>query len=264
MVFICPDDLIALAHQLSDLARPIANHYFRNDSLVVESKEAHDPVTIADRQIEETWREIILIQRPDDAIWGEEFGRHNEDADYTWIFDPIDGTKAFTLGRATYGTMVGLHHKQHGFILGVVDQPTLGLRWSAARGHGAQLNGKKLSSTSPALLSDVRIAFTNPLRLTPDLKDLYISLADDIAFFTYGGDVMNYVGLADGSLHAYFDSTQKIYDIAAAIPIIEEAGGKITHKDGSPIELTLQHTILAASSPKLHAEILSRYHEATE
>lgn len=259
MSFSCPEDLIALAVALSDAARPIASRYFRSDELQLEDKPDHSPVTIADRMIEESWRNTIMAQRPQDAIWGEEYGRHQPDAELTWIFDPIDGTKAFTLGRATFGTMIGLHHRQHGFILGVVDQPILGLRWIGAKGKGATLNGRPLQAKAPAKLADVRLAFTNPMRLTPDLKKLYDDLFGQTAFFTYGGDCMNYVGIADGSLHVNFDSIQKIYDIAAAIPIIEEAGGKITHKDGGEIGLTLEHTILAACSPELHGQMLDRY-----
>jgi inositol-phosphate phosphatase / L-galactose 1-phosphate phosphatase / histidinol-phosphatase len=258
MSFLCPEDLIALAHELADEAHPIAQFYFRNDKLIVENKSDQSPVTIADRLIEEKWREIIMERRPQDAIWGEEFGRHNEEAEYTWIVDPIDGTKAFTLGRATFGCMIGLHHKTQGFILGIVDQPTLNLRWFGARGHGSSLNGKKLRASAPEKFEDIRMSFTNPLRLTPDLRALHDTLGEETSFIAYGGDCLNYVGLADGALHVYFDSTQKIYDIAAAIPIIEEAGGKITHKDGTPIDLTWDHTILAACTVELHDDILAR------
>lgn len=259
MSFVCPDDLIALAVRLSDAARPIATHYFRNDDLLVEDKEDHSPVTIADRLIEETWREILLTERPNDALWGEEYGRHNQDADWTWIMDPIDGTKAFTMGRATFGTMLGLHHRVHGFVLGIVDQPVLNLRWMGAKGRGATINGKPLQAKTLDGLHQVRIAFTNPLRLTPDLNLLLDDLTGAVSFIAYGGDCMNYVGLSDGSVHLNFDSKQKIYDIAAAIPIIEEVGGIITHKDGSPIELELEHTILAAANAELHEQILARY-----
>lgn len=261
MGFVCPDALIALAYQLSDVARPIVTHYFRNDQLLVEDKSDETPVTVADRLIEQTWREMIQSQRPQDAIWGEEYGRHNPDADWTWIVDPIDGTKAFTLGRATFGTMVGLHHREHGFVLGIVDQPVLNLRWVGIKGQGATLNGKPLKTAMPVQFKDIRLSFTNPLRLTPDLRALHDDLLGRAGFFTYGGDCFNYVGIADSSLHLYFDSTQKIYDIAAAIPIIEEAGGKITHKDGTPIDLVWDHTVLAACTPELHEIILQRYQE---
>lgn len=258
MAFICPAEFTVLAEKLADAARPIVQRYFRSDMLVVEQKKLHDPVTMADRKIEELWRNMIADTRPQDGIWGEEFGRSNEDAEWTWILDPIDGTKAFTLGRPTFGCMIGLHHTQHGFVAGVVDQPIIQYRWTGARGCGATLNGNVLK-THAVMMHDARIALTNPFRFTPEVKRLKDMLQNEIGYYAYGGDCMNYMGLADGGVHAMFDSMQKIYDIAAAIPIIEEAGGVITHLDGSPIDFVADHTIMAAHTPELHVQLLQRY-----
>lgn len=260
MAFTCPQEFIDLAHTLADAARPIALHYFRSNSLTVDDKGGELPVvTIADREIEETWRNLIHKHRPQDAIWGEEYGRENEQSELTWIFDPIDGTLPFTMGRATFGHMIGLHHREHGFIAGIVDQSVVGMRWVGILNGGATLNGKTLRTRQPAGLHDVRISMVNPLRLTPDLRALHDQLLPKTRFISYGGDCMNYVGIADGSLHVNFDSQQKIYDIAAAIPIIREAGGVITHKDGNPIELTADHTVMTACTPELHAQVLEMY-----
>jgi len=260
MDFICPQEFIDLAHLLADEAQPIARHYFRNEDMQVEIKSAHDPVTIADREIEQKWRKIIQSKRPQDGIWGEEFGRINPDAELTWIFDPIDGTKVFTLGRATFGCMIGLHHKQHGFILGLIDQPIVNLRWFGAKGCGATLNGKKLQTKAPASAANMRSSVNNLFRLPPALKTLHDELKKEIHFVAAGGDCMNYAGIADGALHYYFDCNQQIFDIAAAIPIIEEAGGIITNIDGSAIEVKDgDYTVLGACTPQLHAELLTRY-----
>ncbi len=254
----CPAELIAFAHQLADMARPVALQYFRQVDLFVEQKQAHDPVTIADRTIEKMWRDAVQTTYPDHGIWGEEFGRHQMDAEWTWILDPIDGTKAYTLGRPTFGCLIGLYHKTHGFVAGIVDQPIVQWRWVGVRGEGATFNGRPLQ-THDVAFSDVRIALTNPMRLSPELKELRRRLNRDIGYMAYGGDCMNFTGLADGSVHALFDSVQKIYDIAAIIPIIEEAGGIITHIDGSPIDFSEDHTIMAAHTPALHKELLHRY-----
>jgi inositol-phosphate phosphatase/L-galactose 1-phosphate phosphatase/histidinol-phosphatase len=228
--------------------------------MAVEIKSAHDPVTIADREIEQKWREIILAQRPNDGIWGEEFGRTNEDSELTWIFDPIDGTKVFTLGRATFGCMIGLHHKQHGFILGIIDQPIVNLRWGGAKGRGATLNGKKLEVKKSVAFDHMRSSVNNLFRLSAPLKKLHDQLRKEVHFIAAGGDCMNYAGIADSALHYYFDCSQQIFDIAAAIPIIEEAGGKITNIDGSKIEMAdADYTVLAACTPELHQDILSRF-----
>jgi inositol-phosphate phosphatase/L-galactose 1-phosphate phosphatase/histidinol-phosphatase len=258
MAFVCPSELIDLAHVLADAGQPIARKYFRNDDMAIEIKSAHDPVTIADREIEKEWRRIIAEKRPKDGIWGEEFGRSNEKSEWTWIFDPIDGTKVFTLGRATFGCMIGLHHKQHGFILGLIDQPIVNLRWFGAKGCGATLNGKKLQTKTP-LYTVIRSSINNLSRLPDALKILNEQMKREVHFIAAGGDCMNYAGLADGSIHYYFDTDQMIYDIAAAIPIIEEAGGKLTNLDGSAIELTLEHKVIGACTSELYDDVLSRY-----
>ena len=97
--FTCPPEFITLAQQLVDAARPIARHYFRNDALVVKQKTPHDPVTIADREIESKWRSLIQQHRPSDAIWGEEYGHENQDAEWCWILDsPSTAPKLLRLG----------------------------------------------------------------------------------------------------------------------------------------------------------------------
>ena len=260
MHFVCPDELVALAHQLSDIARPIAAHYFRNDDLVVELKSAHDPVTIADRLIEEKWREIIMARRPQDGIWGEEYGRHNIDAELTWIFDPIDGTKIFTLGRATFGTLIGLYHRTHGFILGVIDQPIVGLRWVGAKNCGATLNGKKLGSKETPDISHWRSSINNLPRLPAELQALNDQLRNEVHFISFGGDCMNYAGLADGALHYYFDNQQQIFDFAAVIPILNETGGVLTQIDGSPIGMEEKYyTVLGGATKEIHEQVLAKY-----
>lgn len=260
----CPTDFITFAHLLADRARPVAMQYFRQDNLHVEQKQAHDPVTIADRSIEKIWRDLIQEHYPDHGIWGEEFGRHQNDAEWVWILDPIDGTKAFTLGRPTFGCLIGLYHQTRGFVAGIVDQPVLSWRWVGVQGQGASFTGPQFGTralkTQNVTMRDVRVALTNPLRLSAKLKQFRQKLGRDIGYQAYGGDCMNYTGLADGGVHAMFDSVQKIYDIAAIIPIIREAGGVITHLDGSAIDFSEDHTIMAAHTPELHDELLRRYH----
>lgn len=260
---ICPTSFIDFAHTLADLARPIALQYFRQNDLYIEQKRAHDPVTFADRTIEKIWRDLIQDTFPEHGIWGEEFGQYQTDAEWVWILDPIDGTKAFTLGRPTFGCLIGLYHKTHGFVAGIVDQPIVQWRWVGVIGKGATFTapntGTRILRTKNIALQDIRVALTNPMRFSAPLKQFRQKLNKDIGYMAYGGDCMNYTGLADGSAHALFDSMQKIYDIAAIIPIIREAGGVVTHLDGSPIDFSEDHTIMAAHTPELHSELLQRY-----
>lgn len=261
MAFSCPDDVTALAHRLADAARVEAMRVFRSPDLHVDIKDDHSPVTIADRGIETLWRTMIAEEFPEHGLWGEEFPRTNIESEWQWIMDPIDGTKAFALGRASFGCLLGLHHATHGFILGVVDQPVLQWRWWAARGHGAFFNEQKLSRTKAISMEEARLVLTDPMRHNESLRRLHEMLAGIVAMRAYGGDCLNYTGLADGSMHVTFDSYQNIYDIAAVIPLIEETGGVITHLDGTPIDLEQEHDVLAASTPGLHETVLKMYRD---
>ena len=134
------------------------------------------------------------------------------------------------------------------------------MRWIGARNQGTQLNGRSIKTKNIPLLQS-RGAVTNPMRFSPRLQQFEKRLAAETAFIYAGGECMNFTGIADGSLHFHFDPDQKIYDIAATIPIITEAGGVITHIDGSPIDFAYDHTILAAATPALHAQILEMYQQ---
>src|SRR4030067_284444 len=90
-----------LAYQSGEIIK----RYFRT-GINVESKSDLSPVTIADKKSEEVMREIIMKEFPGHGILGEEFGVHNEGAEYQWILDPIDGTKSFICGAITFGTLI--------------------------------------------------------------------------------------------------------------------------------------------------------------
>ncbi len=101
----CPEEWIALAHRLADIARPIAQQYFRTP-LDIVSKADDSPVTIADRSIEAAMRAEIERTFPDHGILGEEYGSTRLDGPAVWVLDPIDGTKAFISGMPLFGTLI--------------------------------------------------------------------------------------------------------------------------------------------------------------
>jgi inositol-phosphate phosphatase/L-galactose 1-phosphate phosphatase/histidinol-phosphatase len=100
-------EFLTLANGLADLSGKIALKYFRQPFEVI-SKADESPVTIADRSIEEAIRTAIEKARPEDGIYGEEFGIKPSKNGLTWVIDPIDGTKSFVIGRATFGTLIAL------------------------------------------------------------------------------------------------------------------------------------------------------------
>ena len=124
-------DLIGLATQLADLARPIVAQYFRS-GVVVDIKSDESPVTKADREVEAAIRTALQELRPDDGFFGEESGASPSKNGLTWVIDPIDGTKAFICGKPIFGTLIALLENDVP-ILGIVDQPITNERWLGAR-----------------------------------------------------------------------------------------------------------------------------------
>src|SRR3954468_20847748 len=145
-----PAELVALTHSLADAARPIVAQYFRTP-FTIDDKSDRSPVTIADREAETAMRAILAKQVPEHGIYGEEHGVERPDAEYVWVLDPIDGTKAFITGLPIFGTLIALLHYGKP-VLGVIDQPILGERWLGVSGERSTFNGKPIQArTCPDL-----------------------------------------------------------------------------------------------------------------
>ena len=120
---ICMNEFKRFSKLLADESGKIIKKYFRTN-LAIDSKLDDSPVTIADKTAEEVMRNLIMKEFPDHGILGEEFGKHNEGAEYQWVLDPIDGTKSFICGAQSFGTLIALL-KNGEPILGVINQPVL-------------------------------------------------------------------------------------------------------------------------------------------
>ena len=116
-----PDRFIGLANELADAARPIAARYFRTQ-VAIDDKTDNSPVTIADREAETAMRDLLTRHVPEHGVFGEEHGAVRTDAEYVWVLDPIDGTKAFITGLPIFGTLIALLHRGKP-VLGIIDQP---------------------------------------------------------------------------------------------------------------------------------------------
>src|SRR5258707_7214379 len=127
-----PAELVARAPRVADAARPIAARYFRTQ-VTVDDKTDASRVTIADREAETAMRTLLTEHVPHHGVFGEEHGAVRTDADYVWVLDPIDGTKAFITGLPIFGTLVALLHRGKP-VLGLIDQPILKERWLAIDG----------------------------------------------------------------------------------------------------------------------------------
>jgi histidinol-phosphatase len=232
------DDDLILALQLADAADALSSDRFRALDLQVSTKADRSFVTDADRAVERAIRTLVEKNRPDDSFYGEEYGTAG-DAARQWIIDPIDGTSNFLRGVPVWGTLVGL--AVDGVpVVGVVSAPALGKRWWAATGSGAWLQDagaeprrirvSQVDALADASLSFQSIAQWDDAGYLQPLIELTRAVWRDRAY----GDMWSYMLLAEGLLEITGEFDVKPYDLAALIPIVEEAGGRFTSIDGEP------------------------------
>lgn len=254
-----PLSYIELAEKLADIARPIVTNYFRSDIKILD-KENLTPVTAADREAETAIRIVLESEYPEHGILGEEFGSHNLDAEYVWIIDPIDGTKAFVTGKPLFGTLIALC-KNGSPVLGIIDQPILKERWIGAIGHPTTHNGNLISTRACKRIGDAWLSATSPDMFKGKHETAFKQLAGKVKFPLYGGDCYSYGLLASGFSDIICEATMQPYDYCALVPIIEGAGGKISNWAGEPLKISSDGTVLATGDAILHEiaiEILSQ------
>lgn len=226
--------------------------YFANPKLEVEWKPDQTPVTYADRKAEEILRMLIAREFPNHGIVGEEYGTQNEDAEYVWVLDPIDGTRSFTAGCPLFGTLICLC--QHGEpIWGAINLPVLD-RLFLGDNHHAWCNDHEVK-----------------LRETPDLKDCFLlttdpkgpfarhnvpgwnALLEATGQFRSWGDCFGYTLLADGAADIMCDPILNLWDIAALIPVVRGAGAVATDWQGN--DPTMGDSLVVAH-PRHHDRII--------
>ncbi len=242
-----------LALKLADAADEISLSRFRALNLKIESKPDSSYVTDADRSVEERLRAILLRHRPEDAIIGEEFGTEGS-SNRTWIIDPIDGTANYLRGIPIWASLIALRVGGR-FETSVVSAPALSRRWWAQLGSGAftsEFDGKTrtLGVSKVRELAESSMSY-NSLQLWDQAGKLdeLVSLSRKIWRTRAFGDFLSYMYLAEGSLEAVSEHDLKLYDIAALVPIVEEAGGRFTALGGP---LTEQSSSVLATNSLLH------------
>ena len=239
--------LLAFAESLADFARPIARAHFRSLASV-DRKQDKTPVTAADRAIERALRERIAAAFPEHGVFGEEEGPDRPDAEFLWVLDPIDGTKAFASGNPLFGTLIGLMHRSAP-VLGVLDAAALGERWSAARGLGATHDGRAIHTRPARPLADAVLYCTTPDPLADHAG--FQRLRNQVQWTSYGGDCIAYALVAMGGADLVIDRGLKPYDWCALVPILAEAGGVLCDWNGRPMTLASDGDVLVASNRAL-------------
>ena len=229
------DDL-RLAHLLADDADSISSDRFKALDLHVMTKPDLTPVTDADRAVEESIRRTLARARSRDAVTGEEQGTTGTAA-RRWIIDPIDGTKNYVRGVPVWATLIALAVENE-VVMSVVSAPQLGRRWWAAKGEGSW-TGKSLLKSTRNQVSDVRRLEDASLSYSSfrgwedrGRLDDFMALARRCWRTRAYGDFWSYMLVAEGAVDIAAEPELELYDMAALVPIVAEAGGTFTSLDG--------------------------------
>lgn len=244
------------ATALAKRAGAFARDYFqRIDTLTIESKGHQDMVSEADRDTETLVRDALKEAYPHDGILGEEHGRIEGSSDYLWIIDPIDGTANFVTGIPQWCVIIACL-KNHETCFGVIFDPISGELFTAQRGQGAFVNGKKIAiSQSPGL--DVGSVGLGHSAKSTTAKTLAVAerlLSAGGMFFrnASGGLMLAYT--ASGRLIGYIEEEMNVWDCVAGLLMIEEAGGTVAPFD---MKQAIEHKCrVVAGGPTVYSELM--------
>lgn len=251
----CPASHIALALRLADAARKVTRGYFRKPVTVFDKADA-SPVTVADREAEAAMRLLIEQAAPDHGIFGEEYGTVRTDAEWVWVLDPVDGTKAFITGKPSFGTLIALLHKGVP-VLGIIDQPILDERWLGVAGRVSTLNGQPIHVRPCPELRLAALYATAPEMFTQANAVAWEALRSRVKLPRYGADCYAYGLLAAGYVDLVVEASLQPYDYLPLVAIIEGAGGLLTDWQGRRLGLASDGRVVAAGDPVAHAAALS-------
>ena len=258
-------DFAAFVDELATVSGTAIMPFFRT-GLVPSDKSrgeaTFDPVTEADRASEAVMRQLIKRTFPSHGIIGEEYGDERTDAEFVWVLDPIDGTRAFISGLPLWGTLIGLTRLGKP-CYGMMHQPFTRERFfgdgRSASWRGLDSRGKvverRLHTRSCTGLGQATLMTTHPSLLTPETRVPYARVEDKVRLSRYGGDCYAYCMVAAGHVDLVIESGLNAYDICALVPIVEGAGGVVTDWTGA--SAANGGSIIASGDRHLHEQALA-------
>lgn len=249
-------DLNKIRKKAVEIARKGGNstlgHF--NKRIEITFKEDNSPVTIADQQAEEIIRAEINKHFPGHGIIGEEFGVENENSNVVWVIDPIDGTQSFIHGFPIYTTLIGVLIDGIPQV-GVIYAPALNEMVSASIGGGCYLNGEKITVRDCSNLSYATLLTTDVTHIYKHKFDKpFEELLSSVRIHRTWGDAYGHLMVATGRADIMFDPILKIWDAAALLPVITEAGGSYTDVNGNE---TIETGNAISTNLTLKSEILA-------
>ena len=228
---------LTLALELADLADAITMSHFRSRSLVTETKPDLTEVTLADRGAETAIVEALRSARPEHAVLGEEHGVSGPpDAAFRWIIDPIDGTGNYVRHVPIWATLIALQDVMTGHVeVGVVSAPALRRRWWARRGGGAFADGHPIAVSRVARVEDAFVSWSDghwPVTVHSNKRAGWQRVVERAHRQRCIGDFWQHVLVAEGAIDIACEPIVSLWDLAALVPIVEEAGGRFSDLDG--------------------------------
>jgi len=248
---------ISFLNELFDESSKIITPYFFSGDYSIETKSDYSPVTIADKKAEERIRSMIQRELPNHGIIGEEFGQENAESEYTWIIDPIDGTKAFITGSPLFTTLIGLLHNGKP-ILGGINQPIAKLR-CVGNNHTTTLNGNQVSCRNTSQI-EASTLLGSSIRTPWQYQDgnRFLRLTKRAKLFRTWGDGYGYLLVASGKADAMLDPIVNPWDILPVIPVIRGSGAIIGNWQGKRDDWKSS----VAANPQLFDEIIQQLNDA--
>ena len=245
---------------LSKLAKELTSFYFKklNKKFSVTNKlkgKGYDPVTSSDKAFEKFIRLKISKKFPNHQIIGEEFGLKKSKSDYSWVIDPIDGTRSYVIGNPTWSNLISLNYKGNP-VLGLANFPMLNKYYLNYNNKISYVfeNGKKrrIKVNSKALFKQARVSgafhgwlsFKQQMKIPKVLRLMRFKCPDSLS----------YALLAEGRIDVVIQCANKIWDIHPIIPIVKAAGGTITNwKNLSAIK---GGNVLVSANKNLHSKLI--------
>jgi histidinol-phosphatase len=224
------------ALQLADAADAVTLPRFEARNFSVDLKDNNTEVTEVDRACETVIMDMVRRERPTHAWYGEEHGTGgNDDAEWTWVVDPIDGTSNFVRGVPVWATLIALVHNEVGPVVGVVSAPAMQSRWWGFAEGGAYLNGRPISVSNVNNLNEASLSIVNEDTWHLAGRGEWVrGLKRGVKRVRGYGDFWQHMLVAQGAIDIAIDAIGLgPYDIAALIPIVHGAGGQLTDRDGS-------------------------------
>ena len=249
-------EALGFAGRVADASGVLIREMFRQPH-ELEIKGNQSPVTAADKAVEACVRKMIASTYPDHGIIGEEHGSVAPDREYVWVVDPIDGTKQFSAGLQTFGTLIAL--ARNGYpILGLIDQPITGDRWTGAEGMVTCFNAQPIQVRGCTRLADAVMSTTGPDCFKGNAASVFEDLNQQTQWTVYGAGCQGHGLLAGGTIDLLIEAGLDPFDYCAHVPIVEGAGGVVSDWSGEPLTIHSGDRVLASGDPKLHQQALAR------